>query len=136
MPLMSKDYNFEHNIPNAWFGSVPGHPFWVKLLADIMQYNGEGIEWVTGPVKLYHSLNDYEANSGDEAGKEIRYTSPGLIFPFDWHNPGEMIDICSAQIDTFNDTECKKHFGNAYTLTYWSHSWGDDHSLENLYNDN
>jgi mannosyltransferase OCH1-like enzyme len=31
------DPKFEHNIPNAWMASEPGHPFWVMMLFYIMQ---------------------------------------------------------------------------------------------------
>ena len=32
---MSNDTAFEHNIPNAWMASTPGHPFWLFCLQEI-----------------------------------------------------------------------------------------------------
>lgn len=38
----------------------------------------------------------------------------------------EMIkDICSAQRDTQNTQECKNLYPQAYTISYWSQSWGN-----------
>jgi hypothetical protein len=61
MPLMSHDFEFEHNVPNAWFGSEPGHLFWIFFLASIniqgsWSGEGNGVEAITGPVALYHAL--------------------------------------------------------------------------------
>jgi inositol phosphorylceramide mannosyltransferase catalytic subunit len=144
MPLMSDDYNFEHNIPNAWFGSVPGHPFWVHLLENMqreartsMSNDNAEVESATGPIQLMNSLKSYEVKPGTEKSRsQIRYVAPGLIFPYDWHDAEGKWDTCSAQSAVFNSTKCKLMFGDEpYSITYWSHSWGDENSLKNLYHD-
>ena len=34
---MGPDTNFEHSIPNAFMASIPGHPFWIKVLESITE---------------------------------------------------------------------------------------------------
>lgn len=80
--LMSGDLDFEHNIPNAWFGSPPGHPFWLHLLKKINGTFGRegemGIEGLTGPVILYHALKEYEALYKDDMDSlKIEKLPPG-----------------------------------------------------------
>lgn len=62
--LMSNDFGFEHNVPNAWFASPPRHPFWLHLLERINATVGHeseyGVEALTGPVQLFHALREYE----------------------------------------------------------------------------
>lgn len=138
MPLMSDEYGFEHNVPNAWLASSPGHPFWIDMLKSIQASSKGGdagsVESITGPVRLYHSLARYRQLPGEHA--PIIYAKEGLIFPFDWHRSVKFAEFCSAQLDSFDDAACKAEialvYPNAYSITYWSHSWGDDHSLANL----
>lgn len=64
---------------------------------------------------------------------------PGLIFPYDWFDKldirafadQEVKDVCSATSEQFNSTECKRRVvkEEAYSITYWTHSWGDLHTL-------
>ena len=32
---ITEDDNWQHNIPNAWMASSPGHPFWMFCLMEI-----------------------------------------------------------------------------------------------------
>jgi mannosyltransferase OCH1-like enzyme len=34
---MGDDHNFGHSIPNALMASIPGHPFWIKVLEYISE---------------------------------------------------------------------------------------------------
>jgi mannosyltransferase OCH1-like enzyme len=34
---MGNKTSFKHSIPNAAMASVPGHPFWIKVLDDITE---------------------------------------------------------------------------------------------------
>ena len=36
---MGSDPKFRHSIPNAFMASVPGHPFWIKVLNYIEQHH-------------------------------------------------------------------------------------------------
>jgi hypothetical protein len=47
---MSEDLDHGHNIPNAWIGSVAGHPFWIYLLKSIAETAQDygGVEYTTG----------------------------------------------------------------------------------------
>lgn len=141
VPLMSTDYKFEHNVPNAWMGSVPGHPFWIHMLekikTDLVSNSDAGAEALTGPAQEFNALNGFKAKYYQELyyGK-VNYVEAGLIFPYDWHNNGGLADICSAQSPIFNTTHCheKMHLDHrAYTITYWSHAWDDETSLANLH---
>ncbi|KAH6576873.1 hypothetical protein BASA60_004339 [Batrachochytrium salamandrivorans] len=129
LPLMSRDYTFEHNIPNSWLGSVPGHPFWIFLLNKIKDRPlDQNIEASTGPIVLYHALREFELNHMDESMPTITYMPKELVIPYDWHNTEGLLDICSATKSTINTTRCRElvdPFNKAFTITYWSHSWGD-----------
>jgi inositol phosphorylceramide mannosyltransferase catalytic subunit len=140
MPVMSEDRKLADNIPNAWLASAPGHPLWMHLLTDIVKDTNLDArpEVLTGPIRIRDALLGYNATLYDPTGKHpIKYITPGLIFPFDWHLPGKHMKECSAQFDEFNETKCKAGLGveasGAYAITYWSHSWDDDKSLKNLH---
>ncbi|KAL2913919.1 hypothetical protein HK105_206653 [Polyrhizophydium stewartii] len=136
MPLMSYDYNFEHNIPNAWMASAPGHPFWIYLLERMNKMKLEGgVEAATGPVVLYRALREFETKLYNETMPPITYLSRELIFPYDWHNSQPYSTFCSSQSAFINTTRCKQTIDpdhRAYTITYWSHSWGDGDALISL----
>jgi inositol phosphorylceramide mannosyltransferase catalytic subunit len=62
LPIMeTKDYSFEHNIPNAWMASRPGHPFWMHVINRIMSNDANHYypEGATGPIVLYKTYKQY-----------------------------------------------------------------------------
>lgn len=77
VPLMSDDFNFVHNVPNAWIASVPNHPFWTFLLKNIQSrfsHDTGGVEGLTGPIMLYDTLKAYSQKPTLEP---IKYVRPG-----------------------------------------------------------
>ena len=38
----------------------------------------------------------------------------------------QRVQQCSANEATFDTAACKKHYPDAYAITYWAHTWGDD----------
>jgi hypothetical protein len=138
---MGDDYAYPHNVPNAWMISTPGHPFWLYCITKIMQHmteGGNGAEHLTGPVMLYRAAQDYAetqrritgtSSPGVENGAtkvfDLTVLKPGLIYPFDWHKPQkDQANICAAsKSQNLNDEKCKAQFPEAYTITYWTHSW-------------
>ena len=143
LPLMGADFNFPHNVPNAWLASVPGHPFWVFVLKDIVKWweeeslKGEQalkeayVEAVAGPARVYQSAMRFAAKFKDVLTvSPVRYVEEGLIFPYDWHHrykdPKISLNCKGATKFPANYTECKHLLGvsKAYSITYWSHSWG------------
>ncbi|XJO78458.1 hypothetical protein BDV3_002897 [Batrachochytrium dendrobatidis] len=129
VPLMSDDYYFNNNIPNAWMASVPKHPFWMFLLKRIASSPlPSRVEAVAGPMALREGLVAYSALYGVGSSFPIHHIEPGVIFPYDWHKPGNNWSTCSAQSSQANFTMCKQDLDpehRAYTITYWSHTWGD-----------
>ncbi|EGF78422.1 hypothetical protein BATDEDRAFT_90632 [Batrachochytrium dendrobatidis JAM81] len=127
VPLMSRDYTYEHNIPNPWLGSAPGHPFWIYLLEKIKNATlSSQVEVSTGPVVLYKALKEFEQEKMNENILPITYIAPEMILPYDWHNNKGLGHLCSAQSGGFDPEECKKRIDpdkNAYAITYWSHTW-------------
>ncbi|XJO74375.1 hypothetical protein BDV3_005201 [Batrachochytrium dendrobatidis] len=130
VPLMSRDYNFVHNIPNPWMGSIPGHPFWLFLLKKIKDRPiTTSVELLTGPIVLYEALKEFDQQVLNESIPPITYIAPEWILPYDWHNMKGLGHICSAQSERFNPIECKKNAdpnNQAFAFTYWSHSWGSN----------
>ena len=39
LAAMGSDDKFEHGVPNAWMASVPGHPFWLFCLQQVIKLN-------------------------------------------------------------------------------------------------
>ncbi|KAJ1564730.1 hypothetical protein HK096_006564 [Nowakowskiella sp. JEL0078] len=149
LPLMGTSYGFEHNIPNAWMASKPGHPFWMFVLVVIEEKLNEwkesvklnreagncdlvdsGVEGFTGPSMLFEAVKRYNKMPISEIEK-IYFLEPGVVFPFNWNSASEkMFDICSAARKNFDEDKCKEIYNatgkpdqKAWSITYWSHSW-------------
>jgi len=136
---MGTKYEHAHNVPNAWMMSSPGHPFWMFCLMRIMtnNINGENrAEYLTGPVLLKEAVKEYtEANQritgqnvkgvdhGDTKINDLHILRPGLIFPYNWEDSEKNIDVCGADKAIINSDPCRKRFPDAFTVTYWTHSW-------------
>jgi len=63
---MGPDLIYEHNIPNAWYASSPGHPFWLFFAERVVELTQNvvdgrrgwpGIEGIAGPVMLKAALD-------------------------------------------------------------------------------
>jgi inositol phosphorylceramide mannosyltransferase catalytic subunit len=140
VPLMSNDFGFAHNVPNAWFGSAPNHPFWLYLLASINAQGSkiDGAEAITGPAALYHALQAYVKLAEGTSDPPVYHMAAGLVFPYDWHDNKGRALYCSAQSLRFSERVCKAMIGveelKSFTITFWAHSWADNVSLENLHN--
>jgi mannosyltransferase OCH1-like enzyme len=138
LAFMTKE-DHPHGIPNAWMASVPGHPFWMGVMTEIVKRASlnSPVETITGPVMLTHFARswfescktkdrEWEPQNGVEAG-DLAVLRSGLIYPYDWTNPGSLGTICSAEsASSFDPSECQKLFPEAFTITYWTHSWGSD----------
>ncbi len=137
LPLMGSDYKYPHNVPNAWMASVPGHPFWIFVLREIVKYWSDKevqlrpyVEAVAGPCRLFEAASLYAQKfSGILSSMPIRYVDEGLIFPYDWHHKYSnplISEKCGGSKSSSNDSECKQLLGvsKAYSITYWSHTWG------------
>jgi len=130
---MGDDFAYAHNVPNAWMISTPGHPFWLFCISKMLQLTTQGYngaEQLTGPVMLYAALQEYNEAMrritginlpGPEQGAtnmhDIMLLKPGTIYPIDWHLPDSKRKECSVS------EKCKKVFPDAFTVTYWTHSW-------------
>ncbi|KAJ1501704.1 hypothetical protein HMI55_003260 [Coelomomyces lativittatus] len=60
---------------------------------------------------------------------DLQLLPTGMIYPYSWIHPGNHHSVCSATSHEFNATECKARFPNAFTITYWTHSWGHKNIL-------
>lgn len=141
---MGPNPDLEHSIPNAWFASVPGHPFWLQLLYQI---NRDGLafiswgtpadewpkpEWLTGPIALKRAWDS--AAKKPEGQPMLDRSAQGhcaqvlpqhYIFPYNWNQTELQPPACRAMQDgkPTNRTLCVMHYPEAYTITYWTHSW-------------
>lgn len=87
------------------------------------------VEEVTGPMALKAALNSYgRAHNDEERQSAITILPPGVIYPVDWSvkKTGKVPDICDwgGHPDAFNSSECIEHFPEAFTIHWWTHSWG------------
>ncbi|CAG7848176.1 SubName: Full=Uncharacterized protein {ECO:0000313/EMBL:CCA73803.1} [Serendipita indica DSM 11827] len=129
------DDNYAHSIPNAFMiSSTPGHPFW-KIPLDFVkehqlddEYNAQP-EGLTGPVALRTSLRKWlketEQREGNNTFAEVRVLPNERIYPFSWYDsPLFHHCLCRPHSPFFNETRCHYAFPEAWTITYWTHSWG------------
>ncbi|PVG04370.1 hypothetical protein CPB86DRAFT_214062 [Serendipita vermifera] len=128
------DDNFEHSIPNAFMASASaGHPFWLKPLEFIQEHLSSPAyrahpEALTGPVALRTCVKEWEKNSlqryADGVFDRVEVLENGKIYPFSWSDaPFQHQCLCRPQSETFNPLQCNALYPQAWTITYWSHSW-------------
>ncbi|KAH7621804.1 putative Inositol phosphoceramide mannosyltransferase 2 [Nannochloris sp. 'desiccata'] len=142
LAMMSTDIYFQHNIPNAWMASSPGHPFWMFVVrviqeryTDILtkQARGDtssnlGVEGITGPIVLKEAYDTWKCTFDDDKAK-VHVLDPGYVFVSNWNNKEEA-DYFSQKCNGSKITEerqqkrCLKAFPNAHVLTFWTHTWG------------
>ncbi|KAI9152416.1 hypothetical protein H9P43_009207 [Blastocladiella emersonii ATCC 22665] len=141
LAFMSQDDN-AHNVPNAWMASTPGHPFWLLAIAQVVARSAAGagsgiVEAVTGPRMLTElarmwggacSSTEWSPAARQVAG-DVTVLEAGVIYPYDWTRPGGLQAVCSASSSAFDAAKCKAHFPDAFTITYWSHSWGMNNTV-------
>ncbi len=143
---MSKDIYFQHNIPNAWMASSPGHPFWLFLVRIIQerytailmkQAQGDtkydmGVEKITGPIVLKEAYDTWQCTFGDDMGR-VELLDPGYVFISNWIDTEQtnyFDRVCNGSKITTEaqQNRCRKAFPNAHVLTFWTHSWVDNWS--------
>lgn len=151
------DGTLYHTIPNAWMAATPGHPFFLLVLERLknelaaikIDEYGESAEALTGPVALYHAIEEYNAmvENGTSfarhfqdnpsyqlfdrpfADLRMEILPPENIYPYAWNNDGMASrPWCWAGGQDFNSKTCKKKVTTkeTYAITYWSHSWSAD----------
>lgn len=145
---MGSDSTFAHSIPNAWMAASARHPFFLFPVnfaqADIQKsrsilhrwwYDYPSAEHLTGPVALRKSIQQYEY-CGDAANKLILLPD-SMIYPFNWDTKGKVRSLCSAEKDTFDESQCKDMLNvdlkGSISITYWSHTHrGKGPDIENI----
>ncbi|KAI9345624.1 nucleotide-diphospho-sugar transferase [Obelidium mucronatum] len=127
-PFSQGAWNYLHGLPNAWMASRPGHPFWLLCAKLMMEYtNDMTVEELTGPVMIWRALTEY-IRLGWHKENSVYIADSRFVFPYSWTWPsGEREhSVCSKQRATFNASKCLDMVdphGEAFTITYWSHSW-------------
>ena len=85
-------------------------------------------EDLTGPVALMRAAKLYDTMASHEKSPPIRFMAPGLVFPYSWFDLNSW-EPCATRAEGFDPIACQKKVdpdGNAFSITYWSHSWADD----------
>ncbi|KAL7940782.1 glycosyltransferase family 32 protein [Trichoderma barbatum] len=134
---MGADPTFAHHLPNAWMAASARHPFFLLPLdfarAEIQKsksifhkfwYDYPSAEQLTGPIALAQNIRRYQI-CGDTMDKIILLPD-GLIYPFNWNEGEELRSICSAEKDSFDESQCKESLNvdskGSISITYWSHT--------------
>lgn len=144
---MGADTDFEHSLPNAAMASPPRHPFWLLVIAKLVEAQtrnpGGRPEHLTGPVVLKSAHDEWcERPQGAlqlvtavarHLPAEIQPVDMSPIcvlasadwFPFNWADPIHQIYRRSlrAQRHQPSVAECRALFPAASMVTFWSHSW-------------
>ncbi|KAK9865687.1 hypothetical protein WJX84_004650 [Apatococcus fuscideae] len=141
LPLALGSMGYEqsdHNVPNAFMCSSPGHQFWELCLETIedtwlqSQQPGnplnatqsDGIEQVTGPRMINVALKQWARGHSPVPLIEARH-----VYPYSWLMPvieprkAQRFEACQYLWGPFNAATCKSYFPEAYAVTYWTHTW-------------
>jgi len=100
-----------HAVSNALLISKPKADFWKFVISRLQERSWGTPEYVTGPVFLTDCLRKYRGSSN------IKIYPERVFYPLDWerHNYKEYNSLSSDEI--------RKQFPDAYTITYWTHTW-------------
>jgi hypothetical protein len=145
---MGSDSTFDHHIPNAWMAASARHSFFLLPLEfariEIQKsrrilhrwwYDYPSAEQLTGPIALRKNIGHYE--SCGDARDNIILLPDGMIYPFNWNTGQEVRSVCSAEKDTFNESQCKDRLNvdlkGSISITYWTHTHrGKGPDIENI----
>lgn len=126
LAYMTTDKGSELSIPNAFLASIPGHVFWLYVMKYVLmafasdQVNTGDAHRTTGPIMLKNAVTQYQLSFND-----LTIFAPETIYAvdFNWRTDPKMKKIfsyCHVASSTFNSTQCKSFFPEAYAITYWS----------------
>lgn len=111
---MSLNKTYEHNIPNAFMLSKPGHPVWLWIIRLVMNRLDSGhAEFVTGPMVMKDGIDAYMkfGVAGPDRVDGIKILPPAFIYPVDWHIESFHTSNCSGgDTATFSPDLCKKTY--------------------------
>ncbi|HTF67970.1 MAG TPA: glycosyltransferase [Edaphobacter sp.] len=144
--LMGQDRSFRHSIPNAIMASKPKQEFWLLVAALLMSFSSRAWrpEYLTGPVLLKTAVDIYL--SGDVRWIEsfinpvrtnlskdqqplasvstIELLGDGMWYAIDWSNPDhDQLRLEVAKGHSLDDKDKKALYGDAWMVTYWTHTW-------------
>ena len=122
---MGNDFDFPHNIPNAWMASDKDSKFFQFAIDRcVLDYrnNNRGhltsAEETTGPVFLKKAFHEWDKRFPGG----ILLLPPGIIYGEDWH--GIRHNECWKVRDGSGALqECIKYYPGISVLTVWTHSW-------------
>lgn len=119
-PLLHKQYfNIECYIGNAFMATIPNHPFFLKIIDDLLvnQFNVENkflhVLNTTGPLMVTKLYNNYEHKN------DVNIIPYELVAPL---NKPEVQHLMQYGITT----EMNAKLQNAYALHYFLGSWQTD----------
>lgn len=81
---MGSDDSSSASLPNAWFASTPGHPFWVLPLEYVESKIDENLtaEGLSGPGALHNVVEEYrDTYAGDEMDRHYAQSGWRNLFP-------------------------------------------------------
>jgi hypothetical protein len=68
--MMSEDVDFEHNIPNAWMASSPGHQFWPFLVQVVQERFKQAVKMKEEHDKKLKERSENEQEENEDGGGE------------------------------------------------------------------
>jgi len=128
----------EHGIPNAFMASVPGHPFWMHLIQNSMDRGSKQfVEGFAGPVALKYTYDKFQKEFNDS---RVWAADSKYFFPYSWNCNGYPVNVtCPRWQDEEYHMKCLQALPESYTITYWSHTWGEqaeyphNHEMESVH---
>jgi len=103
---------------NAFFASVPGHPFWHHYIEQVLRAipNGGHPLTATGPAMLRHSLDTYPQDKAP-----VTILEPDLLYPLP--NLRNKKLVLTGRWASGGDNETACDFPGAFAVHRWQSSW-------------
>lgn len=117
--------NTYYHYHNALLLSEEGNPFWLHCAKQAVSYfrasKSPQVEHLAGPFRLQAALKSEKPH--------FTALPRHQVTPFDWFSfvgwgkPDEKLTLLSRQIRNLPIEDVRKHFPEAYALTFWDHKW-------------
>lgn len=140
------DPSFAHSIPNAIMLARPRQPFWLLVMAMMLQERAQSRpEYATGPVLLRKAVELYgeerhdadhavdriarrlrDDQRGQQARSRIAILPPSAFYPINWGDPIHdrfVRQPIVSQQRLPSHEEARSLFPKSTMVTYWAHSW-------------
>ena len=127
----------DQRLPNAFMASVPGHPFWMFVVYQMLRgIWRDGIDAsmpapnvATGPAPLswaYAHYGRHQEQTSEQSDVSDILILEKEVIPFRWtdHHGSYSLGCCFDNDNIlYNVSCCQSMFPDSYLITFWSATW-------------